>query len=632
VLSGTQPPCVDGSSVGSEDGILSGLDITSPLPTRLASLARLCEMLDARNLPAELTEHVWLAVRDLIHPDRPVEARHLVLKFLTKLIQVHYAKLSLLRVHFFQVLSTHEVAADMSGVLHALAALTRDGKDLTYLEQHIGALLLELLQACNDSAALAQLLKLIRDVFTCNFSVLDVKSSAGIVCLVCRASNRTDEIERLQLCLDILSEPISKHILALDTLPVVLGMLCRDACVDGLCEQSEAFFGRVFDMGAVEAITSVKTMCSFLQAELQPSLMRGAVYMLSLVGWGSIKSKVWTARCEAILPAMLAAAQLSEPAVSLEVARSIQRLVLVQGRALQAPALDLVLDIIEAVESGGLVATIQPIQEAVQATLDILQALAATDDFAGDLDRLFEVLEAFPGDVDLCTALDYKIKAVKPPFPNWLENVDCLLHRYFVNEVRVDVKIKVLSVLEGVLDEARLVCDDELIRGPLLSTLWRQLMRESRSVQEAAVNLLVKVASYHDRTFEQTIDALLRLNQQTNSEAAAMFVKALVRIFVARFGQYSTHVTLHTLCVMLSVGEGLLRSAEPSSHDALRSLFELLLRLRLDRMQHAYLEQPEGPLLSPFLTAASRVSGIAGRLCVYMCMYMNVCVYFHVMD
>jgi hypothetical protein len=105
--------------------------------------------------------------------------------------------------------------------------------------------------------------------------------------------------------------------------------------------------------------------------------------------------------------------------------------------------------------------------------------------------------------------------------PEWLKNVDLMMHRYFKDDKRISVKLEVrlsvcvcllgsmmlvcltvclppyprmqaLVVLEEVFDACRHLYDEDVVRGPVLRYLGT-LYDEPPEVQERAFALLVKV-------------------------------------------------------------------------------------------------------------------------------------------
>lgn len=92
-------------------------------------------------------------------------------------------------------------------------------------------------------------------------------------------------------------------------------------------------------------------------------------------------------------------------------------------------------------------------------------------------------------------ALNYKVKTLHPSEHGWLLNVQNMMQRYFRDETRPDVKIKVLELLRDVLRNTRHVYDDRVISGPVLHFLKDLPLETDIDVQTRGVTLLAEVCS-----------------------------------------------------------------------------------------------------------------------------------------
>ena len=55
----------------------------------------------------------------------------------------------------------------------------------------------------------------------------------------------------------------------------------------------------------------------------------------------------------------------------------------------------------------------------------------------------------------MTVALDFKAKSLHPSVSGWLSNIEDLMIRYFREDSRTEIKLKVLSILEDVLSSCR---------------------------------------------------------------------------------------------------------------------------------------------------------------------------------
>merc|ERR1719272_523260 len=101
------------------------------------------------------------------------------------------------------------------------------------------------------------------------------------------------------------------------------------------------------------------------------------------------------------------------------------------------------------------------------------------------------LIESSPGDRDMSIALNFKATTLHPSVNGWRDNLEDLMIRYFQEEGRPAIKLRVLSILEYVHVSCLHLHNESAMQAvlPYLGFLGN----EDTTVQEVAINLLVKM-------------------------------------------------------------------------------------------------------------------------------------------
>lgn len=197
------------------------------------------------------------------------------------------------RLHFFQVLSTHDVRDDCEPILHAMAALTRDGVDISLFEQHFARFILDMLPAAIFTQCLPLVLALLTS--TCR-SVMcpapyhghshnrgtaaqprgparDGRCGSHRV-RVQRVRRRVRGAAALRWltmqtavargCIDVLTAAVNGAPLPRACLAPVVATLCRTTCLGPFAPVSQDILSTILLSSVPHALLTVRLLCSSL--------------------------------------------------------------------------------------------------------------------------------------------------------------------------------------------------------------------------------------------------------------------------------------------------------------------------------------------------------------------------------
>ncbi|PFX22959.1 tuberin-like [Stylophora pistillata] len=417
--------------------LLQDIGKNSPLSNRMKYLRDLCDFLINKRVEDHAIEAAWDAVKDLLNPSNPMEARHLTLQFLTVMISGQFGRIGILRAHFFSVVVNHKIPEDITPRLELLQALSDNGKDISYFEERTGPFLLSWMPEVMQNGRMNVFMPLLINVIHYNSSFLDEDIVSGIVRETCHLSRTTKEEGEVELCLCLLDAVVRYSCLPSNTLFEFIATACRAVNIEKFCQRSWKIMRNL--LGTHLGHSGVYTMCNVLEDSDNRSdamLLRGSVFFIGMCLWGSQRVPNLKYSSSTVLPSMLQALSCHLSLVALEVTLSLQRLVKKYGQELHVVAWDAVLDIIEAVQQE--IKEISPSENTLIENLHILlfsiEDLYESGKFNGPEERFFGLVEKSPGslpDRSLQILISYKAQSVHPAHVGWLVNLHNLMEKYF---------------------------------------------------------------------------------------------------------------------------------------------------------------------------------------------------------
>ncbi|KAK9508825.1 hypothetical protein O3M35_006287 [Rhynocoris fuscipes] len=245
--------------------------------------------------------------------------------------------------------------------------------------------------------------------------------------------------------------------------------------------------------------SSLSTMCKILLSDNSigdVGLLRGAVFYINMALWGN--KRVQTLKCTpvAVLPCFQSALRCKNTVVMYEVILSVQRLVNKHGNELLDPAWGYVLEIIKIVIKYIEFEYSSPLGQVsthLHETLDSIENLIETGNFNGNVRIVFDLIEKFSTlrpESSVQRLINYISATITPTQSRWLDKLDSLLFRFYVQEKRPGIRLTVLGILFNMVQNNRHVFEKELVRIVLghLSDISKE---PNMSIRTSATQLLV---------------------------------------------------------------------------------------------------------------------------------------------
>uniref|UniRef100_A0AAZ3PS18 Tuberin N-terminal domain-containing protein n=1 Tax=Oncorhynchus tshawytscha TaxID=74940 RepID=A0AAZ3PS18_ONCTS len=480
--------------------ILKELHPDCGLSNRIRVANHVSDLAKAKKFEEHAVEAVWKAVEDMLTPEQPPEARHAVLLLLRAVIQGQGERLGPLRAFFFKVIRDYQPSnEDLSDRLEVFKALTENGKDITYLEEDIAGFVLLWM----DIGLTADFLHVLVNLVKFNSCYLDQNVSVMVqkICLLC---NRTTASTDIEMALQVLDAVVCYNCLPSDSLTVFIITLCRTVNVKEFCESCWKLMRKV--LGTHLGHSAIYTMCRIMEerAYMEDSpLLRGAVFF---VGMNTPTL---------VLPSFYKAMWCANEMVSYEIVLSITRLIKKYGKELQVVTWDILLGIIER-----LLQQIQSIGSAelksiVFELLTTVEELYEQNGFHGSSDKFFSLVEKCADkrpDASVLTLISYRAQSIQPAKDGWIQNLHRLMEKFFRNESRGVIRIKVLHILSFVLSTNRQLYEEELIEVVVVPQLSGIAEDRDLAVRRQATQLLVDLAeSCSTHHFTSLLDIIQRV-------------------------------------------------------------------------------------------------------------------------
>uniref|UniRef100_A0A8C5K809 Tuberin n=1 Tax=Jaculus jaculus TaxID=51337 RepID=A0A8C5K809_JACJA len=484
------------------------LGLGTPRPNPRSAEGKQTEFIITAEILRHAVEALWRAVSDLLQPDRPPEARHAVLALLKAIVQGQGDRLGVLRALFFKVIKDYPSSEDLQERLEVFKALTDNGRRIAYLEEDLAEFVLQWMDVGLSSEFLLVLVNLVKF----NSCYLDeyIASMVHMICLLCIRTVSSVDIE---VSLQVLDAVVCYNCLPAESLPLFIVTLCRTINVKELCEPCWKLMRNL--LGTHLGHSAIYNMCRIMEdrAYMEDApLLRGAVFFVGMALWGAHRLYSLKNSPTSVLPSFYEAMTCPNEVVSYEIVLSITRLIKKYRKELQAVTWDILLTIIERLLQQLQSLDSPELRTIVHDLLTTVEELCDQNEFHGSQERYYELVESYADqrpESSLLNLITYRAQSIHPAKDGWIHNLQVLMERFFRNESRSAVRIKVLDVLSFVLLINRQFYEEELINLVVISQLSHIPEDKDHQVRKLATQLLVDLAEgCHTHHFNSLLDII----------------------------------------------------------------------------------------------------------------------------
>ncbi|XP_070579524.1 tuberin-like [Ptychodera flava] len=480
--------------------VLRGVCSESPTSQRLKVLRDLSDVVTEKQLENNAVEALWLAMQDLLNPQMSTECRHTALKFLKCLVTGQFERLEIKRALFFRLIKDHTVEEDLAARFDLLKALSDNGKIITNFEEDLGPFLYEWMPEVVHANKEYDLLSLLVNVIKFNACYLDEDIVSGFVQNTCVICSHPKTEANIEISLQVLDTVICYSCLPVDSLHHFIEALCRTVNIEKFCQTSWKLMRNL--LGTHLGHSAVYAMCCILENSIHrndSALLRGAVFFVGMALWGSKRVTSLKHTPKSVLPSFLKSLDSNHMIVSYEVVLSISRLIKKYGQDIEMVTWDVLLDVIEKLlhQVHDQYGTNEAVFEEVHDILSCVESLHESNQFHGSAERLFDIVENWTHqrpESSVLRLIAYKAQVIHPTKEGWIQNLQNLMDKYFKQDKRTCIRVKVLTVLSFVLSSTRHIYEDDLIELVVLPQLSHIIDDTDAEVRNEAVQLLVDVA------------------------------------------------------------------------------------------------------------------------------------------
>uniref|UniRef100_A0A0K8TBU2 Tuberin n=1 Tax=Lygus hesperus TaxID=30085 RepID=A0A0K8TBU2_LYGHE len=474
------------------------ISFESSVATRIKALKELNEIVLKDRLEENAVGKFWCLLEDLLKENVSKENRHFVFSFFRSLIQGQWDKLGIMRAQFFKAIKAHNIADDLVPRLELLQGLTDNGKTITYFEEEIGFFLLEFMCPCISAGKEIELLGIIINVIKYHASYIDEDVMTGIMRSVCVLCCKSTNEKVVLSCLQVFDAVVCYSELPIDSLPAFISTLCRAVNLEVYCHQSWKIMKNL--MGTHLGHSSLCTMLGILKSDnslSDPGLLRGAIFYINMALWSSGRIKKLEVTPTAVLPAYITALRCQHNLVMYEVILGLQRLVSSQGNYLLNPSWSLIIQIIsmvlEHIDHSERCDAVNILSRQLHETLSSIEDLIETNAFKGSSSAVFSIIskcyKSRP-ETSVERLIKYYSTTLSPVQEDWLSRLDALTTRFYDDEDRSSVRLKMLSLLCEIVSTNRFLFEKQLVK-IVLDHLKDVADEADLTVRVSATNLLV---------------------------------------------------------------------------------------------------------------------------------------------
>ena len=511
---------------------------------------------------------------DMLAPNNTTDVREAVLSFLCSLTIGQYTHFPL-RARMLNILIKHPLQQDEAYLkVKLLIAATRNASDVAQLTEEVIAFLLIALDTL-ETVTSQEINSILISFVTSESSDLSQESLSELITKVadrCLGSVSGKEYNFLPFFHEI----ISRLKIPQSALPSIVQALCYNVTVSQFSEESwniTQLTIAAFHLSPVTCCLCEQIEQSYSSHEtIDGQVARGAILLLSYSLWGP-QAKPGLNRCfPSVLPYIVRAISCSpHPAVWYEVCLSINSLVRLYGQTITNERVwEQVLTICY-----NLKALIFPnLKNSPEIVLTFQQLLTNLQHFCFSEDisyfkqrppivlQLFEEMTPFHCESNVIAFINYKTKGFHFNKNQWIEKLYNFALTYFIQEPRVNIRIRALQVIREQFYSAISLHEEQFIRDVILHLLTT-LPTDPPSVKLCLIQFVTELCTIKTSYFETLFsilsqplerDQLKRIELNANSNVLLAVVEGMCNTFRKKMDQSSSK---HFLLIYQKLTESL---------------------------------------------------------------------------
>ncbi|CAH1389862.1 unnamed protein product [Nezara viridula] len=482
------------------------LSSDTPLHIRIKTVKELHETVLNNKLEENAPAKLWCLLEDLFIEENK-ENRHLVFEFFRALIQGQYERLGIMRAQVFKLIRNHTNSDDVILRLELFQSLTDNGKDILYLEENVGMFLLDWMTVIVSVGKELEYLNILITCIKYNASYFDEDIICGIVEKTCGLCCNSKEEQVVINCLDLLDKIVCYTNLPYESLPPFVATLCRTVNIELYCTLSWKIMRNL--LGTHLGHSALNTMCDLLHCRISqtdPGLLRGAIFYINMALWGNKKIINLVCTPVNVLNAFQAAMGCKHTLIMYEVMLTVQRMVKKQGPFLLDPTWAVVLQIMmhivlyiekekKVIDKNRPNLWMNQVFSHLHETLNRIESLIEDNKFNGKVQMVFDIVEKCSSsrpEISVQRLIVYIAKSISPSRSRWLEKLNSLMLRFYVQDERVSIRRKVLGILDSCIQSYRHMFESDLTK-IALDHLSNVANEPNLSIRTAGTQILVEL-------------------------------------------------------------------------------------------------------------------------------------------
>ena len=376
--------------------------------------------------------------------------------------------------------------------------------------------------------------------------------------------------------------------------------------------------------------SAIFLLCNFLQEPMfskNTLLQRGSIFFLNMALWGVNPIPALRIHTNTVLLCFLEVLKCNEQIIVFEIVLSVQKLLSRHGAELYEPVWDTVMSIIEIVlvqinekpnENRKLY---DEISKNIFECVSEIDNLIEIDKFNGSFKKYYGIIatnSTLKPKVSVLKLIDYLSSDIIPTKLKWIDNLKDLLQKFFRDDTRTDVRLKVLEVLKNVFIMNRICFENELfdqVIYPLIATIYDEpdvvvktdmaqfiLRTIYRCAPHRCSDMLNVAESILKRFFEMTVTTDI----ENELPIVDVIVQELIELFLIKMYQSPASFAVRVFNLIISHLEKQYEVMYPFANRVRYRIIRFVLKIRANSNHFIGFPHTNNiPSYSPFIKIAN---------------------------